>query len=236
MSVKNDVFIHLVAEDENAGIPEDLRQGVKVRRVENRSARVVREVQNGQAGPWGDAPLEGAPIDAVRWIGQGGVYGPAAVQGDHGDVAVVGRLDDDDLVAGVNHGGNGCKQRLRGAGGDGDLRCRVIVRLVKPSDLFGDPFAQGHDALHRGVLVVAVPDVFGHEFLQIRVGVEFRKALGEVDGAASVRQIRHLGEYGQPDGRQLRSDGHVIDPRVDGFANRPTSALRFSALPHSAVP
>ena len=119
------------------------------------------------------------------------------------DVAVVDRLDDDHLVARAHDREHRGEDRLRGAGGHGDLGVGVVATSVEAFDLGGDRLAQRRYPGHRRVLVQSSPHRVGDRVDQFRVAVEVGEALPQVDRAALGGEGGHHGEDRRADLRHL---------------------------------
>jgi hypothetical protein len=118
-------------------------------------------------------------------------------------VAVVARIETDDLIAGAHQRGDGGEQRFGGAGGDGHFAAGVRLPAIQLGGFVGDGFAQRRHAGHRRILVGALGDVPGQAFFQVVRPVEIREALRQVDRLMLLRQRAHLGEDGGAQGRQF---------------------------------
>ena len=113
--------------------------------VEHLAGRVVRRVEQDQPGArrHGGAQLVG--VEVVATVGAGAQQhrdGAGAGQGDARLVAVVHRLEHDDLVAVVEHAEQGAGERLGGAGGDEHLGVGVVLEAVEALLVAGDRLAQ----------------------------------------------------------------------------------------------
>ena len=178
-----------------------------IARVRGPSAAAMRV----EVGPEGAAACSGT------------CTGAAAGQLDVRAVAVVARVEHDHLVAGADEGEHGGEDRLRRAGGDGDLARRVVAMAVERLDLGGDALAQERHAGHRRVLVEAAAHRRVDGVDQRRVAVEIGEALAEIDGAVLQRQRRHHGEDGRAD---VRAGGSTIAGVRGGAASRARMATR----------
>src|SRR5207237_3662200 len=88
------------------------------------------------------------------------------------------------------------------------LGVRIVCRAVQFLVGRGDGLSQRRHALHRRVLVPSLAHVTRDRFDQCRIAVEIRKPLRQIDRADSRGELRHHGEDGRADARQLR--GEVI--------------------------
>lgn len=203
-AVVDHVLVDLVGEQQHIGRRDDLGQPAHVVRVPDRAGRVVRRVEHDQARARRDGGGQLVERNAVVGRLQRDRHRLAAGQLDRRQVAVVGRLEDDHLVARMHAAQHRRQQRLRGARGDGDLALGVVGVAVQRGDLGGDRLAQRRHAGHRRVLVEAGAHGIRHGVDDARVAIEIRKALAQVDGLLLRGQRRHHGEDGGPDLRQPR--------------------------------
>ena len=160
-------------------------QVADVRRVDQQQARFGRD--------------GGGDLGKVRAEGFGRerhAHRHATGQLDIGYVAVVARVEHDDLIARADAAEDDGQNGLRGTGGDGDFAGGVVAPAVQRFDLLRHHFAQRGHARHRRVLVVAGLHGAVHAVEQGRVATEIRKALAQVDSFVLVGQRRHDGEDG----------------------------------------
>ena len=107
----------------------------------------------------------------------------AAGHDDRGRIAVVERLDQDDLVAGIDQGLDGGKDALGGADGDDDLLERIQVTAKERAVDVGNGIDQPGMAGGPRVLVqIPFNGFLGGGFDKIR-SREIGEALPQVDGA-----------------------------------------------------
>ena len=211
LAVEDHVFVHLVADEQDVGWRKDLLQLAHVFEAPYRGAGIVRAVDHHGAGLRADG---GADLVEVGPEGAGCqryAHRGATGQLDVGHVAVVTRIEHDHLVAGPHDRQDGGDDGLRGAGGDGDFRGRIVgaatMGPVPAPQFCGNRLAQERHAHHRRVLVQAAPHRVRNGVDEGRVAVEIRKTLAQVHRAFFRGQGRHDGEYGGADGRQL---GHEL--------------------------
>ena len=118
---------------------------------------------------------------------------------DVGHVAVEIRLDDDDLVAGIDQPKHAGKDGLGRAGGDEHVLDRVELEVVEAVGVGGDGLPHAERPRAGGVLVDALA---GLGSLDERLGdfgraVEVGAALAEVDGVVARSQLVDFGEDGR---------------------------------------
>ncbi len=113
---------------------------------EDLARRIVRSVEQDQLGAVSaDRGAQRVGIEHVSAVGVGSQqhrHGPGAGECNAGLVAVVHRLEHDDLVARVEHAEQRSGKGLRGSGGDHDLARRVEFDAVEPPLVIGDRAAQ----------------------------------------------------------------------------------------------
>ena len=150
-------------------------------------------------------------LEVVVLCGQGD--GHAALQLHQRLVQSEGGGGDDDLVPGVENGGEGGEQRLRGAHGQDDLTGGVAEAMglgLEP----GDGLQGVGIAVAGGIVgVVIVQSGLGGLLDDIR-GVQIRLADGQGAGAGGVPH--QIGEL--PDAGQLHVHHISIQSQVHGFS------------------
>ena len=177
--------VHVVAEDEDGLVLQNAVNGVQGFLGVDASGGVVGRGEDNGPGPGGDGRLQGLGVDleAVVLRGQGHGHAPAEL-GD-GFVEAEGRRGDDDLIPGVQHGGQADKQALRGPDGQDDFIGR-IAEAVGPLLKFGDGLQHVGVAVAGGIVGV-VPVQGGLGGLLDHVGgVLVRLADGQGTGAGGV--------------------------------------------------
>ena len=142
--------------------------------------------------------------------GQG--HGHAALELDQRLVQAEGGGGDDDLVPGVENGGEGGEQRLGGAHGQDDL----IGGVVEPMGLgleLGDGLQGVGVAVAGGIVGVVIVQSGLGGLLDGVGGVQVRLADGQGAGAGGVPH--QIGEL--PDAGQLHVHHISIQSQVHGF-------------------
>ena len=203
LAVEDDVLVYLIRHHMQAVVEG---QGLKAAQIvvrPHRAGWVVRRIEDYQPGSRRDGLTHVVPIDAVGGRLERNVPRHAAGKPHRRLIAVVSRIEQDDLVAGPHHRGNRAEQRFGSAGGHRDLRLGIRREAVQIKHLAGDRLAQALNPRHGRILVVAVGEVVLHPFQQIGRPVEIREALGQVQGTLFRSQRRHDGEYGGADFGQL---------------------------------
>ena len=115
--------------------------------------------------------------------------------------------------------------------GHGHLGLGTRADAVEVRHLAGNGLAQGLDASHRRILVVAVGQVVAHPLEKLRRTVEVGIALRQVDRALVGRELRHDREDRRADVRQLAferhshgseavAEGAILPQRILGRAHR----------------
>jgi hypothetical protein len=154
-AIEHDVLVDLVAEQHDVGAAQQVDQRPDVFGAEHRAGRVVRAVDHQHAGLRRDRRAHRVPVGREGERVQRDVHCLRPGEVDRRFVAVVAGVEDDHLVAGANDGVDGIEDRLGGAAGDRDLAVDIGSPAVAAFGLAGDRLAQGRDAGHRRVLVVA---------------------------------------------------------------------------------
>ena len=128
-------------------------------------------------------------------------------------IAVVERLDQHHLVAGLDEPEQARGQRLGGTRGHHDLALPVDVEAVEAHVVRRYRLAQPGDAHHRRILVRAVLERVMRAPAHVVGAVAVGKALAEIDRAVRARQARHHLEHGRAIAAQDRIAGlHVSAP------------------------
>ena len=195
-AVVHDPVVDLVGDRDRVEFPAEPRDALELGASEDATGRVVRRVQDDRTR----ALREGAP-QAV------GIELPARrLQRDvdlasgreaHGrQVVLVERLDDDHLVARVDHGEDRGADRLGHAAGDDDVAVGVEAQPVEFLHRPRDRRSQRRDAPGDRVLVVAAVEgrVGGGNDLRRRR--EVRKTLRQVHRLVAEREAGHLADDG----------------------------------------
>ena len=222
-AVEHDVLVHLVGDQIDAGAFQQRGQRADVGLVEHRAGGVVRAVDDQQARLRRDGRAHAVPVHREGLRIQRHVHGARAGQVDGRFVAVVGRVQHDDLFARAHHRVDRVEQRLGGAAGHGDLGVGVHLAAIAAQHLLGDGLAQRRHARHRRVLVVAGAHgavQFVHQALRHR---EIRKALPQVDRAVLGGELRHHGEDG---GAHLGQLGLRLEHPGSGTRRRGARSVR----------
>ena len=194
--VENDLGIDLVADDDDVVALAQCGDDFELAAPEDLARRVVRgiEDQRTRARAKGRGELVGIETP----VGQSQRHGAwdAASHQDVGNIGIVGRLEDDDFVAGIDGGHHGVVQKFRRAAGDGDLGVgigRARVRMAA-APVVGERLAQSRNPGAGRVLISVLADVPHGRFLDEFRGREIGKSLPQVDGAVAGAERRDLGE------------------------------------------
>ena len=217
LAVEDHVLIHLVAEQQHVGGGQQRLQLLHLLGRPDRAAGVVRRVDDEQPGAGREGGCDALEVRCEAAGLQRHAHGDGASHADGGHVAVVARVQHDDLIARPGDGQNGGEQGLGGPGGEGDLGVGIVGVTVAGRDLAGNGLTQGRPAGHGRVLVVAGAHGAADGFDQGRIAVEVRKALTQVDGTVLCGQGRHGAEDGGADIRQAAGKGHGHGVSVMGI-------------------
>ena len=171
---EHEVLVDLVGDDDQVVIDGQLGDHAPARAASNTLpvglcgvlSRIIRV-----RGPTAASQL--GRVEAVAAVGlrtQQDGHRPRPGQGDARLVAVVHRLEDDDLVAVVEHPEQRPGERLGGAGGDQHLGVGIVIQPVEALLVAGDGLAQHGHADARRVLVDAAADRLDRRLEHLRPG------------------------------------------------------------------
>ena len=231
-AVVDHVLVDLVADHDDRRVPDDRRELVEIGSGQHAGAGVVRRVEQDEPRSRRDRGADRVPVDPVIRERQRQRHRGGAGELHRRHVAVVRRLEDDDLVAGMRERLDGREDRLRRAGRHGDLVDRVVAAPVQPQDLGRDRLAQRRHARHRRILVVPGAHRRGDEVDQRRVDRIVGKALAEVDGAVLLGERRHHAEDRGARGGQLRTNRDEGGRRHGRIGGRRARTARGARPPH----
>ena len=141
-AVVNDVFVHLVGQQQDVRAAQDVGERGHVGGGEHRTGRVVWRVDHQHPRARGDRVAHFLPVH--RKVAQIERHMHCARTGeiDCGLVAVVTRVEDDHFLARPHDAEHRVEDRLAAATGDGDLGVRIDVAAVDRPSLRGDRLAQ----------------------------------------------------------------------------------------------
>jgi hypothetical protein len=203
------MFVDLVAEQVDIPVADQLGEAIKIRRVDQRAAGIVRRVQHDHAGARRNRISQFLPIDGEIRQAQRLMDTDPAGELHSRLVAVVAGIEDDHFIAGADDRVDRTEDRLGRPRGDGDFGVSADLATIERCDLDRHLLAQRRQACHRRVLVVPGHDMTRHGFAQRIRAIEIRKALGQVQRAGLARQLRHRGENGGADVGKFARD-HLV--------------------------
>src|SRR5581483_9020608 len=218
-AVEDQVLVDLVGDGEEIVAAAQL--GHLIERVggEHLAGRVVRRVEEDEAGACGDGGGQVVGIEVPVGRVQPDQPGNGAGHGGAGGIGVVGGLEHDDLVARLAQGQHGGGDGLGGADGDQHLVFGRVGEAVPALLVLGHGAPQLGDARAGRVLVVAGADGGHGDLTQLVGAVGVREALAEVDRAGGGGQFRHGGEDGGGEGTE------ACGPVVGGAVGHRTMVL-----------
>ena len=242
---EHQMLVDLVGHHQNIVLLGDLGDELQFVAGEHLAGRVVRRVEQDQFGAVGDRRTELVAVEAVAPVAL--VIGSqqhrlqhAAGEGDAGLVAVVHRLEQNDLVATVEHPEQCPSEGLGCAGGDEHLRVGVVVEPVEALLMLRDRLPQHGHTRAGWILIDAGPDRLdgGVEDLDRTIGIG--ETLTQVDRTGLHGQRRHLGEDGGAESGQLRrqrmiGSGHVEQRRRRTGASGSSTTLDAGCTPDSTA-
>ena len=177
--------VHIVADDEDGLVLQDLVDGVQSLFGVDAAGGVVGRGEDDGLGLVRNGGLQLLGVDLEAVVGGGEHHLHAPVQLHDGLIETEIRGGDDDLVAGVHDGGEGNIQRLRCADGGDDLIGRVVEVVLFRLEL-GDGLQQvGVAVAGRIVGVVGVQGGLGG-FLHNLRGIQVGLTDGQCAGAGGV--------------------------------------------------
>ena len=196
-AVEDDVLIDLVRKQIDVPVGNDVAQRSHVVGTPDRSGGVVRGVGDDEPRSVAHQVPHPPPIHPIGGRVHGHVQRAPALQAHHRLVAVVGRIEDDHLIARVHHRRDGAEQRL------GCPRChrhfpvRIDPGAVKRRHLVRDRRAQRGNPHHGRVLVVAAMQIVRYPVEQGRRTVKIRESLGQIQRPFRAGELRHHREDGR---------------------------------------
>jgi hypothetical protein len=181
------VLVHVVGQDPDVRMAkEDLGQALQLVLRIGGARGVGGRVEDQPAGTRRDHGLQfgGLQLEAAGRCGRGEDGGPAG-QEDHVGIAdPIGRRHDD-LVARVQGGHHGVEDDRLAAGRDVHLG-GLVGQAVLARELGSDGFLELRDAVHRGVLGLALTDGADRGLLDVVGRVEVRLAGAEADDVSTL--------------------------------------------------
>ena len=194
LAVEHEVLVDLVGDRDEVVLDAHACDRLELVGGEHLAGGVVRRVEEEQPRAVVDERRERVDVGLVRrWVQRHRSEARPGHRG-HGGVAVVGRLEGEDLVARVAQGEHRRGDRLGGARRHEHLGGGVDVDRPEALLVGGDGDAQLHDPRPRRVLVHAGADGGDGGVGHLDRSVLVREPLPEVDRAGGDRQRRHLGE------------------------------------------
>ena len=206
-----------------------LGQLVQVGTGQQSAAGVVRGVEEDQPGARRDCISQTLPIDSKVQQCQRHMHATPTGQLHRGLVTVVARVEHDGFIPRMNQRLHRAKDRLGGAGGDGDLAVGITLHAVAAGDLRRHLLAQTGQPGHWRILVAPFHDMARDGFAQCLRPVEIREALGQIDRASLQSELGHPREDGGAD------VGQFADEHRD-FLRRTRQAARIAEGRHRRHP
>ncbi|MNT38229.1 hypothetical protein D3C72_1744150 [compost metagenome] len=141
-AVEHQVFIDLVTDQVDIAVGNQQCQLVQVIATDQRTAGVMRRVEDDHPCTWAQGIGELLPVDGKLTISELYMHATSAGQFDRRLVAVVARVEDNHFVTGTNDRMDGTKDRFGGTRGNGDLRLGIDTDTIATGDLGRDLLAQ----------------------------------------------------------------------------------------------
>ena len=198
---KDDVFVHLVGDDEGVVLPGQLPDEGQLLPGEHLPRRVGGVADDDGLGPLAEGVLQGGAVEVKLRRHQRDVDGVGPREDGVRPVVLIEGAEHDDLVPGIAHSHHGGHHGLGAAAGDQHLAVGVhsaadgtpvLVRQGLP-EILG---AKG-DGILVGTLIGHLGQAVQHGLGGIEVGV----ALGQVDGPVLFADPGHPPDHGV--GKQL---------------------------------
>ena len=186
--VEHHVLVHLVADQQDVGRVEDVLQRQHVGPAPHGGAGVVGAVDQDGAGARRDGGLDLGEVGAECAGCERHPHHGAACEFDVGHITVVTRLQNDHFVPRPHHGQDGGDDGLGGSGCNGYFACSAVLAAVLRFYFCSNGFTQRQHTRHGRVLVLAALHGLGHGLHQLRITVEIREALAQVDRVLFRRQ------------------------------------------------
>ena len=196
--IAGDHFLpHLVADDGQVMLSGQFHDGRQHRRAGHAAGGIVWRVQQDSAGIRRNRGCNrrGACLPVGRL--QFHPHRPSACPLHQRRIGIIGRREQDHLIAGPRHRHDAGGQRLGGTRGDDHLLGRHVQPLPTAVEI-RHRRAQFKQAAHRRILIITRCNCFGSRRQHLGRPAEIRKALPQIDGIMLPGQARHMLEDGGP--------------------------------------
>ena len=211
-AAEHDVFVNLVGQHQDIGVAGQGDQTLHVLGRPQDAGGIMRGVDEYHPGLCGDCRLKPLPVHRKIDRIQRHMHAHASGQIDGRFVAVVAWIEHDDFIPRTDHGQDGVENRFRGAAGHGDFQLRTGGMAVTGGGLGGNGLAQGRNAGHRRILVLAVTHGAAQSIHQKLGHRKVGKSLAQIDRLMLHGHLRHDREDGGADLRELGLQRHGRDP------------------------
>ncbi len=212
--VEDNVLIDLIADDEAIVGCQHLGQTVAIGRRQQRAGWIVRRVDHDQTRSLIQRILQPVEVDTERRAGKRQMDRLCPGERDRRLIGVVGRIENDDFIAGSCERDNGAEQGLRRAARYGDLGLRIDDACEALGNADGNRLAQPGDSGHRRILIHTARKRVGDELDQPGGRVEIGKTLRKVDRRMLLGQPAHHSKDRRAGVRQLAGGcryGHCLE-------------------------
>src|SRR5713101_1763358 len=193
-AVVDDVLVDLVGDRQEVVLEAEIGDGLELVAREDLAGRVIGAVEDDGARAGRHRPPEPVRVEGeVRRLERDERRLGA---GDHAPrpIVLVERLEDDDLVARIQHGQQRRQHGLRRSAADCHVAVGIDLHPVELAVFLGDPLPQARRPPRDRVLVeVAVDRLVGRRD-QLRRRGEVGHALGQVHAADLIDDARHLAD------------------------------------------
>ena len=189
-----DVLVDLVGHADRVVIAAETRDELELGAREDASRRVVRGVHDDRPGSRGERAPQLVRVEREARRAERNEDRRSPADGGVRAVILIERLEDDDLVTGVDDREQRRDHRFRRSAGDREHRLRIDRHRVEVAVRPGERVAEGLAAPGDRVLVEVGVDRALRRLLHLRGRGEVGEALREVDAAVHRVQSGHLAD------------------------------------------
>ena len=151
--IEEHMLIHLVGDHGDRPIADTFGEGVEIGARGDRAARILWAVDDDEAGAVAQGAADFVPIEAKCGGRERNAHAARAGEPHGRLVRVVGRIENNSLIARPRDRLNGVIQRLGATAGNRDLSLRIKTPLIAKLEFLCDLFAQLQRAFHRRILI-----------------------------------------------------------------------------------
>ena len=193
---KADVLVDFIAQHVNFTFRNRLPQRGEIGLLPHRRRRVVRGIQDHQAGFVAQQRSKRLPVRAKMRRLERHAFHHAAGEFNRRRIAVVARIKADNFIARTHQRGDGRIERFGRPCRHRNVAVRIGLMAVQLRRFIRNGFPQRLHARHRRILIRPLRHVVRQALLQIGRAVEIRESLRKVNGVVLLRQSAHLRKDG----------------------------------------